>query len=187
MAIARKNKTKKAAVSRPVILVVAAAGLLLLAGLGAWHLRSKNDANVPSPTPLRGNTTHDEPTPTPGASSTSPTTTATPVAGQKVSLAKPILQKSSGNAPGSSVPAGALIEFTCEGTPNLNCEVILTDRNDSNKVLNLGAKKIASNNRGQYFAIWDWSAVKGSWNVRAKVSDGAGNSALSDLQTLEVK
>lgn len=187
MPITRKNKTKKPVVSRPVILASTAAALLILAGLGAWNLRSKNDANVPSPTPLRGNSTHDEPTPTPGATSSSPTTTATPVAGQKVSLTKPTLQKSSGNAPGSSVPSGALIEFTCEGTPNLNCEVMLTDRNDSNRVLNLGAKKIVSNGRGQYFAIWDWSAVKGSWNVRAKVSDGAGNTALSDSHTLEVK
>jgi hypothetical protein len=137
-----------------------------------------------------GNSTHDEPSsspsPTPQPTGSS-APTSSPSNGSAAPIAKPSLQKSSGNAPGSSVPAGATIEFTCEGTAGLGCEVILTDRNNSAHVINLGKKAITSNGRGQNFAIWDWPAVSGSWNVVARASDTAGNSATSDAQILEVK
>lgn len=99
---------------------------------------------------------------------------------------KPVLSKSSGNAPGSSVPSGALIEFTCEGQINLDCEILLTNKSEGNRILRLGKKKIADNGIGQYFASWEWEALPGEWTVKAIVSNES-NSAESDTQDLRVR
>lgn len=144
---------------------------------------------TPSPTMIKGNSTAGEPTPTttpaPGAS---PATTPTPAPSTGPATVKePVLQKSSGNAPGSSVPAGALVEFSCEDTAGLTCEVKLTNRNNPAQVVSLGQKTVTDNGRGQAFATWVWTAVAGSWNVTAVASNQSGGSAASAVQTLEVK
>ncbi len=100
-------------------------------------------------------------------------------------LAKPTLSKSSGN--NGPVPAGILINFVCEGAKGLNCEVILTDSNDSTHQILLPKKPLADNGRGEVFASWDWNSIKGTWKVISKVTDGAGNSASSDIHTLTVQ
>jgi hypothetical protein len=183
---APKRNTKqqllfKAGLAAGIVMVLA------LTGLALYRYAGHRATLEPSPTPRVGNSTDDQPkgysespTPTPTLSPT-----ASPAA--PITLAKPVLQKSSGNAPGSSVPAGAMMEFVCEGTSNLSCDVILTDRANAARVVRLGAKPIASNGRGQYFATWTWTAQAGSWSVVAKISDPAGNSNVSDAQTLEVK
>jgi hypothetical protein len=164
--------------------VLILSGLVAISIAGYATYKHFHHSAQPQPTPLYGNTTHDQPT----NSQQDSTVTPTPSASNNGTLAaKPSLQKSSGNAPGSSVPAGALIEFTCEGIANLQCEVILTDQHNASRVLNLGAKTIAGNGRGQYFATWDWTALAGSWQVIAKMSDTRGNASLSSSQTLEVR
>jgi hypothetical protein len=156
--------------------------ILVLAGAAVYTYRQYHTTSqTTSPSPTKGNSTLDEPTPSP---STSPVSGATPV---PVTVAKPTLSKSSGNAPGSSVPAGAVIEFTCEGREGLSCEIILTDRTNPSHAVALPKQAIKNNGRGEYFATFDWNAAQGSWNVVAKVSNGAGGTALSDSQTLEVK
>lgn len=173
----RKNKTYLIVILGAVIIL---GSVLLAYRQQAWH----NSAS-PTPTPVvPGNSTYDEPSATPTAPVSS-APTPTPAGGGTV--AKPTLQKSSGNAPGSSVPAGAIVEFSCEGTAGLGCEVLLTDRSNSARVINLGKKTITSNGRGQSLAIWDWTSVSGSWNVTAKASNTSGTTATSDIQTLEVK
>jgi cytoskeletal protein RodZ len=168
--------------------------LIAVVGTAVWATRHSGWRKVtasPSPSIVPGNSTHDEPSPSPTDGTTSktptPVPTSSPGGSTTGSVAKPSLQKSSGNAPGSSVPAGAVVEFSCEGTAGLSCELILTDRTNAAHVVNLGKKPITSNGRGQNFAIWDWNALAGSWSVVAKASDAAGNAATSDVQTLEVK
>lgn len=99
-------------------------------------------------------------------------------------LNTPTLQKSSGN--NGPVPAGALIEFTCEGQVGVSCEIILTSRANRSNVIRLGAKKIADNGRGQYFASWEWESKSGDWSVVARVSDGTSTKD-SAIQILEVE
>ncbi len=162
--------------------VVAVLGLAVV-GVLAWPRRAAHQtaATSPSPTTIKGNSTHDEPSPSP-VSSNGP---AVSPSGTPVPIAKPTLQKSSGNAPGSSVPAGALVEFTCEGRAGLGCELILTS--SAGQVVNLGKKSIADNGRGQMFALWDWPAVSGTWSVVARASNSSGSTAASDAQALVVK
>jgi hypothetical protein len=170
------------------------AGLLVaVIGTAVWATQHSGWRQVtasPSPSIVPGNSTHDEPSPSPtgGTSSSTPTPVPTSSPGGKGggNVAKPSLQMSSGNA-GATVPSGRVIEFSCEGAAGLDCELILTDRTNPSHVVNLGKKPITSNGRGQNFAIWDWNAMAGSWSVVAKASDGAGNAASSDAQTLEVK
>jgi hypothetical protein len=169
-------------------LIIAVVALLALIITVVAYSTSKKSAAPqtsasPSPSITKGNSTQGEP-------SSSPTAATTPAprpSQSTVTLAKPTLQKSSGNAPGSSVPSGAIVEFSCEGTEGLACGITLTDRNAPSRVLKLDKKTITNNGRGQYFAIFDWTAVSGSWKVVAEVNDQSGNSAVSDAQTLEVK
>lgn len=171
--------------------VLAVFALVLLGALAATYAYTRPSNTAVTPT--RGNTIKNQPanyddtkaTPKP-TSSASKTSTPAP-AGTPQPLSKPTFQKSSGNAPGSSVPNGAAMEFTCDGTLNSSCEIILTDRNNPNKVITLTAKPITSNGRGEYFATWSWTAVSGSWSIQARTSNNAGSSTLSDTQTLEVK
>lgn len=165
-----------------LVLVIAA---ITTAAMRRDHNQTASKAS-PTPSVTKGNSTDDEPsaTPTPATSpvaSGMPTPTPTPVA-----VSKPTLQMSSGNN-GVAVPSGRTIEFTCEGTAGLSCEVVLTSRTNPSNVISAGKKTITSNGRGQNFALIDWSAVKGQWTVAAKASNSVGASALSDTQTLEVQ
>jgi hypothetical protein len=180
---AQKRKNQRIYIVVAVAAVLIVSGVLLVWRQQAWHKTSAS----PSPSVVAGNSTYDEPSASPSPEDTGSTVpTSSPNNGSGKLLAKPILQKSSGNAPGSSVPGGAMMEFSCEGTAGLTCEVLLTDRNASGRVISAGKKTIVSNGRGQNLALIDWTAVSGSWNVTARVSDTAGNSATSDTQTLEV-
>jgi hypothetical protein len=164
---------------RQVLRLLALALLVAIAIGIVWAQKRQLGSPKASPAVTKGNSVIDEPSPSP-----SPKGSPTPVVAKP---SKPTLQKSSGNAPGSSVPDGAIVEFSCEGTANVFCEIQLTDQSNHNNIITLDKKPIASNGRGQYFAIWDWTAVKGSWKVVAKASNSNGETALSDEQTLEVK
>lgn len=96
------------------------------------------------------------------------------------SVPKPSLTKSSGN--NGSVPAGAMIEFTCLAPAGYTCSVELK----GNKAITLEKKSIVEN-RGQTGVTWDWSAEKGTWSVSAILSNAQGNTNRSDSQSLEVK
>lgn len=185
----RRNKKK-------YIAIAAFAALVLCSIIGYFVVADSNKVTKPSKVEAtKGNATTGIPNDYDDGANSSPsappmqsTTTAAPAPKvQTVTLAKPALQKSSGNAPGSSVPSGGAMEFTCESTPGLNCTVFLTDLKKQDHVIDLGTKVITSNGRGQYFAVWPWQAQTGSWQVVAKSTDGKGNSGMSDTQTLEVK
>jgi len=171
--------------------IVGAVSLLIVGGLAAYlgFLREKN----PAPTGISGNAVKNEPTDykdvaTPTANSSSAPSSSLHQTPPPVSnLSKPTLQKSSGNAPGSSVPSGSGIEFTCEGTLGASCQIILTSKTNPSNAIALPAKPISSNGRGANFANWTWSAVQGSWSVVAKTSDGTGTTTTSDAQSLEIK
>ena len=92
----------------------------------------------------------------------------------------PILAKSSGN--NGSVPAGAMIEFTCTASSGYDCDLRLSGP----KTINLGKKKLTDNDRGQSIQSWTWSAQPGSWSVTAVLSNSAGEKS-SAAQSLEVK
>jgi hypothetical protein len=163
-----------------VLLVVTAVAVFI----GATQ-SDPSDVTV-NPQSSKGNSTHDEPKVSPSPSTTPGDSTPTPAPTPGNPPAKPALSKSSGNAPGSSVPPGALMEFTCQGTVGAQCQIVLTDRTNASRQITLSAKTIADNGRGQYFAAWEWAAVAGSWNVVAR-STANGASVNSDAQTLEVK
>lgn len=100
------------------------------------------------------------------------------------SMSAPTLTKSSGN--NGSVPSGAIIEFICHSVDGASCDIILTDSANKNNVIKLGSKTIADNGRGEFAALWEWTARQGKWSVVARATkDGA--SASSPAQTLEVK
>jgi hypothetical protein len=159
--------------------------LLVIVLVGIVLVQNRHVAS-PQATPklAKGNTTQDEPSPSAQASG-APKPSGAPST-VTIKPAKPVLQKSSGNAPGSSVPVGAVIEYTCEGTPGVSCEIVLTSKT-TGKVVTLAKTTITSNGRGQYFAIWDWQAEQGSWSILAKATNAVGDAAVSDTQTLEVK
>lgn len=121
------------------------------------------------------------PTNTPTESSATTTTPAT----APVALPKPLLAKSSGN--NGSVPPGIPIEFTCKGQLSLQCTVILIDKNNPANKIDLGAKTIQDDGYGQAIVAWNWNSVSGNWSVIARVTDGKGNSAQSDEQSLVVQ
>lgn len=100
------------------------------------------------------------------------------------SMATPTLVKSSGN--NGSVPAGAVIEFICLSVEGASCDVVLTNTANPKNVIKLGARSIADNGRGEYAALWNWTAQKGNWKVVAQATK-AGATASSPEQTLEVK
>jgi hypothetical protein len=172
--------------SNPKSLHFVAAAIILVLALGiaiAWSFlyEDSKQSKTTGPTPVKGNTTVDEPE----ASTPTPTVTIKP--GTGLAPAKPMLQKSSGNAPGSSIASGVVVEFSCEGMIGNKCDIVLTDRTNSSRVIHLGQKTITSNNRGSAFVLWNWEATKGSWNVVARTTNAAGLSSDSDKQILEVK
>lgn len=114
-----------------------------------------------------------------GAANQPPATTA------GSSVPAPVLIKSSGN--NGPVPAGANIEFVCQGPAGFACTVTLSDKNNPNRIIDLGVKKI-SDNQGETTGVnWYWEAVQGSWTVKAILSDSAGQSNSSAGQNLEVQ
>ena len=145
---------------------------------------SQTNEEVSTVTPTSESTV--SPTNTPKVDPTTSSSPATPKTSPN-SVAQPTLQKSSGNAPGSTVPSGAIIEFACMGSANANCRVTLQSASGSNMKIELPTKKIADNGRGQYAAIWDWTAVAGKWSIVATSSNESGSSSTSNPQTLEVK
>lgn len=164
--------------------LLAAVLIIVLASAATQRRSSTNPTPSPTPTITKGNSTADEPspTPTPGRGGS-----ATPAVSPSAAVPKPSLAKSSGNAPGSSIPAGVAVEFDCTGAAGYSCEVVLTKVNDSNQKIALGSKPIVDNGRGEYFALWQWTSVSGSWNVTAVQRDASGKSTSSDPQKLEVQ
>jgi hypothetical protein len=179
----RRTKTNKFPLTHALITL----GILLAAAVILLAFNPFKAEQKPEPQDIKGNTTNNAPAGNQDEITPSPTQAASTNTPAVVPVSKPILQKSSGNAPGSSVPAGAMLEFTCEGTANAQCEVVLTDKLNSSRYIALGRKTIASNSRGQYFAIWNWQAEKGSWRVEAKSSRNGAGITVSDSQSLEVK
>ena len=104
----------------------------------------------------------------------------------KVSQApnKPTLSKSSGNV--GSIASGTLVEFTCEGDVDLNCQITLENAADGEKI-DLPSQKIESNGRGINLATFDWRSVPGKWTVVAIVTNATSHTNSSLPQTLEVK
>lgn len=178
----RKQQTKQ----QKTLIILAATLAVAFLCFAVWSFSGHKQVNprtTPAPTP--GDSVSDQPKDyTENPPTTSPT--ATP-AGTPVAPAKPTLQKSSGNAPGSSVPVGAVVQFTCEGAPGLDCEIVLKDSANATHGITLTKQPITSNGRSQYFATWEWTAVQGRWVVTSQVSNTGGGQATSDPQTLEVK
>lgn len=177
----------KQKVSIGVGIAVIAVGMLVFFA----SQRTNNRSSSPTPTPTAtGNATVNEPkdysdgVATPAASTPSPGSTPAPST-SNAPFAKPTLQMSSGNG-GSVVPAGRAMEFTCETSPGFTCTLVLTDRKDPARVVNLGSRSIVSNGRGQYWASWQWSALAGSWSLVATASNGASTQP-SDPVLLEVQ
>jgi hypothetical protein len=167
---------------------VAAGVLAILALVGvaaAFALkRSRSTHTNSAPPSSNSQTTPGQPvTEEPASPSTPPNSPASPPPSQPIGQPppKPTLQKSS-----SVVPPGALVNFVCEGTINLMCDVILTNKSTAQK-LSLGAKAIADNGRGQYFASWNWESQAGDWSVVARVTSAGGASTDSDPQEVTVK
>jgi hypothetical protein len=177
---------------RKMFLAVSAAlSVLIVTGLFIASPTRPHSRPGEVETQQKGNSTNDEPkgysensrTPAPSAN---PSTGPTSSASAPTPPSKPILQKSSGNVPGSVVPSGANMEFSCQGTPQAYCEVILTDQDNPKRLISLPKKAILSDNRGSYFAIWEWAAVSGKWSITARSSNG-GIVVVSDPQTLVVR
>lgn len=179
----RKQQTKQ----QKTLIIVAATLAVALLCLVVWSFSSHKQVNprtTPAHTP--GDSVSDQPKDYTENPPTTSAPTAAP-AGTPVAPAKPTLQKSSGNAPGSSVPVGAVVQFTCEGAPGLDCEIVLKDSANAARVITLTKQPITSNGRSQYFATWEWTTVQGSWVITSRVSNAGGGQATSDPQTLEVK
>lgn len=170
--------------SRQVI--IAAVALLAFIGVvAAFSIKSSRPSNVAPPPPANNQTTPGQPVteePTPPPVNTPDPSAPPPTQQTGPAPAKPTLQKSS-----STVPAGALVNFVCEGAINLSCDVILTNQANPSQKLSLGAKAIADNGRGQYFASWNWESKAGSWQVVARATNGTGQSADSDPQQVTVQ
>lgn len=166
-----------------VILILVAAGLVL----AAFYLKNNRAKTLTASGP---NVTNNRPTSADAeteAIATTPTSTSQTTGSPTVpvSLPKPTLSKSSGN--NGSVPAGAPIEFTCKGQPGLQCTLVLTNKSNAANKIDLGAKTIKDDGYGQTSVSWNWNSIAGSWSVVAQVTDGKGNSALSDEQSLVVQ
>lgn len=174
----KQNKIK-----RTWLIVLCAAAVIAIAA-GIYWLSTKKNTDYPiSPGPTiedegsRRSQSQDQDIPaSPGVEPAQ-----NPATG---SLAAPSLIKSSGN--NGAVPVGAVIEFICLSVDGASCDIVLTNSANPKNVVKLGARTIADNGRGEYAALWNWTAQKGNWKVVAQASK-AGASASSSEQTLEVK
>ena len=95
---------------------------------------------------------------------------------------QPAFTKSSGN--NGPVPVGVNINFICTAEPGVDCSILLDS--DSKKVV-VGPAKVIYNGRGQYFASFYWTSVKGSYKVTAQAKNIQGGASSSILQALEVQ
>lgn len=103
---------------------------------------------------------------------------------QNKTLPKPTLNKSSGN--NGPIPSGILVNFTCTGVINAECQIILTDT-DSEEVLELEKKELEDTGRGNPSAVWTWKSISGNWQVKAVVTANGFNDNMSNSQELTVQ
>lgn len=104
---------------------------------------------------------------------------------ESMSLPKPTLSKSSGNA--GPISAGALVNFICSNVVNVDCQIILENQDSSDEVLLLDKQFINPPDRGQPSVLWTWKSVKGRWNVSAIVSADGYSDNQSNPQELVVE
>ena len=94
----------------------------------------------------------------------------------------PSLTMSAGNY--RSTRSGEMIDFTCNATVNITCQIILTS---GSKQIALPEQVVKDNGRGQVFTIWDWTSISGKWSVIARAKNSQGATSSSPAQILEVK
>lgn len=95
---------------------------------------------------------------------------------------KPTFTMSSGN--NGPVPAGANMNYICSAQPNIDCSIVLVS---GTKQIVLGPTRVTDNGRGQYFASFYWTSVKGSYKVTAQAKNIQGGVSSSISQALEVQ
>ena len=95
---------------------------------------------------------------------------------------QPSFTKSSGN--NGPVPVGANMNFICSAQAGIDCSIILIS---GSKQIVLGPTKVTDNGRGQYFASFYWTAVKGTYKVTAEAKNIQGGASSSITQALEVQ
>lgn len=98
-------------------------------------------------------------------------------------LAKPILNKSSGN--NGPVPIGIPINFVCQSSEGAGCVVELKNKNGN--IINLGYQPFKNNGKDQYYADWYWTSAEGDWTIVARLKNNQGEVSESDPQNLSVK
>lgn len=171
-----------------VVLAIVLAAVILVGGLIYLSLRAE------SPDVAQGRISKDEAksdsstkdsspsgsTATPAMTPESPATP--PAVIQPNSLPTPVLAKSSGN--NGSIPAGAIVNFTCTSAPGYFCEVTLQKPGASSITLE---RKQLTGEMGQSFASWNWESLSGTWSITAVLSNSGGQTKSSAAQALEVR
>jgi hypothetical protein len=95
---------------------------------------------------------------------------------------QPSFTKSSGN--NGPIAVGANMNFICSAQAGIDCSIILIS---GSKQIVLGPTKVTDNGRGQYFASFYWTAVKGTYKVTAEAKNIQGGASGSITQALEVQ